>query len=105
MAIHALSYIGENSQITVGSIVCGSAILGRDCWLSPGSVIDNGVRIGDKSLINQTYSSLESLSSSKALPRISPKTDPEDLDPYFSKRLCSSSISNCLIERANFRFV
>ena len=26
-------------------------ILGRDCWLSPGSVIDNGVRIGDKSLI------------------------------------------------------
>ena len=56
-------------------------------------------------LKDQTYSSLGSLSSSKALPRISPKTDPEDLDPYFSSKLCSSSISNCLIDRANFLLV
>ena len=65
----------------------------------------NQFQIANKSLKYQTYSSLESLSSSKALPRISPKTEPEDLDPYFSNKLCSSSISNCLIERANLRFV
>ena len=65
----------------------------------------NQTLIEEKSLKGQTYSSLDPLSSSKALPKMSPKTDPEDLEPYFSNKLCSSSISNCLIDRANFRFV
>ena len=45
------SFLGDNSQITVGAIILGRAILGKNCWLSPGSVIDNGVEIGDNSLI------------------------------------------------------
>ena len=45
------SFLGDNSQITVGAIILGRAMLGKNCWLSPGSVIDNGVEIGDNSLI------------------------------------------------------
>ena len=49
----------------------------------------NQFLIVKKSLVSQTYFSSEPLSSSKALPRISPKTEPEDFDPYFSNKLCS----------------
>ena len=50
------SIIGEYSQITVGSIVCGRAEIGNNCWLSPNSIIENAIKIGDHSLIGaNTY--------------------------------------------------
>ena len=65
----------------------------------------NNFQIAKRTLKGLIYSALVSLSSSKALPKISPNTEPEDFDPYFSNRLCSSSISNWRIDKANFLLV
>lgn len=45
------SIIGEASQITAGSIICGRAKIGKGCWIAPNSVIDNNIYIGKDSLI------------------------------------------------------
>lgn len=42
--------IGEKCVI-VGDRINGSAVIGNKCWISPGSIIRNKVRIGDNTLI------------------------------------------------------
>lgn len=43
--------IGQNTLVIAGSVVCGGAVLGRNCWLAPNSVIKEGVRVGDFSMV------------------------------------------------------
>lgn len=45
------SFLGEFTQITVGSIIAGRARTGKKCWVAPNSVIDNGFSIGDNCLV------------------------------------------------------
>jgi len=40
-------YIGERTALSMGAMVCGSARIGRDCWLAPNSTIRNKVAIAD----------------------------------------------------------
>ena len=55
------SIIKQFSQITVGSVVCGRAQIGKGCWLAPNSVISDGCKIGDNcfvgtsSLVNKDF--------------------------------------------------
>ena len=55
--IDALVQIGHNSiikksaQITAGTIICGRAKIGRNCWIAPNSVIDAACEIGDNSFV------------------------------------------------------
>lgn len=37
--------IGQNCIITAGSIICGSCVVENDCWLAPGSVVRNGIKV------------------------------------------------------------
>lgn len=43
--------IKKFSQITVGSMILGRAIVGKHCWISPNCVIENGYEIGDNSIV------------------------------------------------------
>ena len=43
--------IKKFSQITVGSMILGRAIVGEHCWISPNCVIENGYEIGDNSIV------------------------------------------------------
>ena len=43
--------IRKFSQITVGSMILGRAIVGEHCWISPNCVIENGYEIGDNSIV------------------------------------------------------
>ena len=43
--------IGQFSQITVGSIIAGRAIIGEGCWISPNSLVDNGFKIGKNCVV------------------------------------------------------
>lgn len=43
--------IGHSSQITAGSIICGRVNIGARCWIAPNACIDNGVTVGDDSVI------------------------------------------------------
>tara|TARA_Y100000310_G_scaffold345033_1_gene461308 strand:+ start:2300 stop:3232 length:933 start_codon:yes stop_codon:yes gene_type:complete len=43
--------IKKFSQITVGSMILGRAIVGENCWISPNCVIENGYEIGDNSIV------------------------------------------------------
>ena len=43
--------IKKFSQITVGSIICGRATIGKGCWIAPNAVIDNGCEIGDNCFV------------------------------------------------------
>lgn len=43
--------IKKFSQITVGSMILGRAIIGEHCWISPNCVIENGYEIGDNSIV------------------------------------------------------
>lgn len=43
--------IGSGSFVIAGAIVCGSAVIGEGCWISPGSTIINKVNIEDRSLV------------------------------------------------------
>jgi UDP-3-O-[3-hydroxymyristoyl] glucosamine N-acyltransferase len=43
-------YIGENSMI-IGAKINGSVRIGQDCWIAPGVVIQNKVKIGSGSMI------------------------------------------------------
>ena len=43
--------IKKFSQITVGSIICGRAIIGERCWIAPNSIIDTGCELGDDSFV------------------------------------------------------
>ena len=45
------STIKKFSQITVGSMVLGRAIVGEHCWISPNSVIENGCEIGNNCVV------------------------------------------------------
>ncbi|MBO1511736.1 UDP-3-O-(3-hydroxymyristoyl)glucosamine N-acyltransferase [Metabacillus bambusae] len=38
--------IGENCFISSGVIICGSVVIGDNCWIGPGTKIVNGVNIG-----------------------------------------------------------
>ena len=55
--IDALVQIGHNSiikksaQLTAGTIICGRAKIGRNCWIAPNSVIDAACEIGDNSFV------------------------------------------------------
>ena len=55
--IDSLVQIGHNSvikksaQITAGTIICGRAKIGRNCWIAPNSVIDAACEIGDNSFV------------------------------------------------------
>ena len=40
-------HIGERTGISMGAIVCGSAKIGKGCWLAPNSTIRNQVTIAD----------------------------------------------------------
>lgn len=41
------AYIGSESLVVGGAVICGSAKLGNRCWIGPNSVISNSVSIGD----------------------------------------------------------
>ena len=43
--------IKEFTQITVACIICGKAKIGKNCWISPNSVIDVGCEIGDNCIV------------------------------------------------------
>ncbi len=43
--------IGQFSQITVGSIIAGRAVIGEGCWISPNSLVDNGFKIGKNCVV------------------------------------------------------
>ena len=55
--IDALVQIGHNSiikksaQLTAGTIICGRAKIGRNCWIAPNSVVDAACEIGDNSFV------------------------------------------------------
>ena len=55
--IDSLVQIGHNSvikksaQITAGTIICGRAKIGKNCWIAPNSVIDAACEIGDNSFV------------------------------------------------------
>ena len=40
--------IGSNTIIIAGAVISGSVILGKNCWISPGAVIKNGVNLKDE---------------------------------------------------------
>jgi UDP-3-O-[3-hydroxymyristoyl] glucosamine N-acyltransferase len=44
-------HIGKNSQITAGTIISGSCVIGKDVWLAPGSVLKDGLKIGEKAFV------------------------------------------------------
>jgi UDP-3-O-[3-hydroxymyristoyl] glucosamine N-acyltransferase len=48
------SFIGEFSQIAAGAIVSGRVHLEPWCWVAPNCVIENAVRIGQRSLIGSS---------------------------------------------------
>lgn len=43
--------IGENSLITSGTVLCGAAVVGKNCWIAPNSSIKERVKIGDNVLV------------------------------------------------------
>ena len=43
--------IRKFSQITVGSMILGRAIIGEHCWISPNCVIESGYEIGNNSIV------------------------------------------------------
>lgn len=43
--------IGEDSLIMAHSTICGSARIGKRCWLAPSSVIRDGICIGDDATV------------------------------------------------------
>lgn len=43
--------IGENTVFAVGSITNGSVTIGRNCWISSGSLIRNGISICDNVVV------------------------------------------------------
>lgn len=43
--------IGRSSQITAGAIICGRANIGERCWIAPNACIDNGVNVGNDTVI------------------------------------------------------
>ena len=43
--------IKEFTQITAACIICGKAKIGKNCWISPNSVIDVGCEIGDNCIV------------------------------------------------------
>jgi len=45
------SIIKKFSQITVGAIICGRAIVGNNCWIAPNAVIDTGCEIGNNCFV------------------------------------------------------
>ena len=45
------SFLGEYTQITVGSIIAGRAKTGKKCWVAPNAVIENGCSIGNNCLV------------------------------------------------------
>jgi len=44
-------HIGERVAISVGVMVCGSAKIGKGCWLAPNSTIRNQVTIADNTTV------------------------------------------------------
>jgi UDP-3-O-[3-hydroxymyristoyl] glucosamine N-acyltransferase len=45
------SVIGERSQVTAASVICGSARLGKHCWIAPNATVREGIQIGDRALV------------------------------------------------------
>lgn len=43
--------IGESSLIIAGAVICGSASIGKRCWIAPNSSIKEGVIVGDESIV------------------------------------------------------
>lgn len=43
--------IGKNSSLSAGVVLFGSAIIGANCWLAPGSMVMNRVQVKDKAFI------------------------------------------------------
>ena len=38
---------GPNTLVMAGTIICGGAVVGRNCWLAPNTTLKDGVRMGD----------------------------------------------------------
>lgn len=43
--------IEENCMIIAGTIICGSAVIGRNSYLAPDSVVLNQIKIGEKAVL------------------------------------------------------
>lgn len=43
--------VGNRSFIIAGSVLCGSSVIGSDCWIAPNSVIGEGVVVGNNATI------------------------------------------------------
>lgn len=45
------SVTGENTLVMANVVLCGGALVGRDCWIAPNSVIKQKVRIGNRVIV------------------------------------------------------
>jgi UDP-3-O-[3-hydroxymyristoyl] glucosamine N-acyltransferase LpxD len=43
--------IGARSLIIAGSVLCGSSVIGEDCWIAPNAVIGEGRSIGNHVMV------------------------------------------------------
>ena len=69
-AIGALSHIahgvklGDRVFAAANTIVCGSAVIGDDVWLGPGSVVTNSVSIGSNARVEIASTALKNVEDS-----------------------------------------
>ncbi len=43
--------VGENSLITCGTVICGAAVIGKNCWIAPNSSIRERISIGEGAFV------------------------------------------------------
>lgn len=73
------SRVGARSLVAANSVVGGSAVLERDVWLSPLSVVLNGVRVGAKAIIGAGVVASKNVEESTTLVATPPRPLPKSL--------------------------